>query len=203
MRERRHDMAAGVHKWLSDAGAVKALASQALLLGALVAVAVSGWLLISKLRENSTIGRLAAGTEVAVDPTTAAPAVLEARAAFLLRRGRIDDAQPLLDQASERASPPIYVRMLYNMANARMRAAVTAIEKGNFDKAIPLVALAKSEYRSALRLDPVNWNAKYNLDVAMRLVRDLPQAVGEDEEKPLETPEKLWTDLPGVPKGLP
>jgi mxaK protein len=93
--------------------------------------------------------------------------------------------------------------MLSNMANARMRAAVAAIEKGNLDKAIPLVALAKSEYRSALRLDPVHWDAKYNFDVAMRLVRDLPQAVGEDEQKPLETPEKLWTDLPGVPKGLP
>ena len=66
-----------------------------------------------------------------------------------------------------------------------------------------MVMLAKAEYRNALRIDPQNWNAKYNLDVAMRLVRDLPQAVGEDEEKPLETPEKLWTDLPGVPKGLP
>ncbi len=93
--------------------------------------------------------------------------------------------------------------MLYNMANARMRAAIAAIGKGDYDKAIPLVALAKSEYRSALRLDAADWDAKYNLDIAMRLVRDLPQAVGEDEEKPLETPQKLWTDLPGVPKGLP
>jgi mxaK protein len=93
--------------------------------------------------------------------------------------------------------------MLYNMANARMRAAMTAIGKGDYDKAIPLVTLSKSEYRNALRLDPEDWDAKYNLDIAMRLVRDLPQAVGEDEEKPLQTPEKLWTDLPGVPKGLP
>ncbi len=93
--------------------------------------------------------------------------------------------------------------MLYNMANARMRGAVTAIGKGDYDKAVPLVMLAKAEYRSALRLNPSNWDAKYNLDIAMRLVRDLPQAVGEDEEKPLQTPEKLWTDLPGAPKGLP
>jgi mxaK protein len=184
-------------------GALKAMGLQAILLAATVGMAVSGWLLVSKLRENSTINRLAAGFEVEVDPTTAPPAVLEARSAFFLRRGRIDEAQPLLDQAAERASPAIQVRMLYNMANARMRLAVRSIEKGDFDKAIPLVALAKSEYRSALRLDPSDWNAKYNLDVAMRLVRDLPQAVGEDEEKPLETPEKLWTDLPGVPKGLP
>jgi mxaK protein len=184
-------------------GAVKAIVLQALLLAAVVGIVLSGWLLASKLRENSTIDRLAAGKEVEVDPTTAPPAVLEARSAFFLRRGRIDEAQSLLDQASERASPAIQVRMLYNMANARMRLAVRSIEKGDFDKAIPLVALAKSEYRSALRLDPEDWNAKYNLDVAMRLVRDLPQGASEEEEKPLETPEKLWTDLPGVPKGLP
>jgi mxaK protein len=184
-------------------GAVKAIILQAVLLAAVVGMVASGWMLASKLRENSTIDRLAAGKEVEVDPTTAPPAVLEARSAFFLRRGRIDEAQSLLDQASERASPAIQVRMLYNMANARMRLAVRSIEKGDFDKAIPLVALAKSEYRSALRLDPADWNAKYNLDVAMRLVRDLPQGASEEEEKPLETPEKLWTDLPGVPKGLP
>jgi mxaK protein len=196
-------MLARARNWLSGVGALKALSLQVLLLAAIATMAISGWLLVSKLRVNSAISSLAAGNNVEVDPTTASPAMLDARAAFLLRRGRIDEAQPLLDQAAERASPIINVRMLYNMANARMRAAVRSIEKGDFDKAIPLVALAKSEYRSALRIDPMDWNAKYNLDVAMRLVRDLPQAVGEDEEKPLETPEKLWTDLPGVPKGLP
>lgn len=188
---------------LARLGSAKAAILKALLAVGIAGVAISGWLLLGKLQANSVIDRLRAGADVEVDAASAPVALLEARAAYLLRRGRIDEAQPLLDQAAERAPPAEQVRMLYNMANARMRAAVTAIEKGNFDKAIPLVTLAKSEYRAALRLDPGDWNAKYNLDVAMRLVRDLPQAVGEDEEKPLETPEKLWTDLPGAPKGLP
>jgi mxaK protein len=89
------------------------------------------------------------------------------------------------------------------MANARMRASIKAIEQGNFDRATPLVALAKSEYRAVLGLEPGNWDAKHNLDVAMRLVRDLPRAEGEDEAGKDEPPAKLWTDLPGVPKGLP
>ena len=86
---------------------------------------------------------------------------------------------------------------------ARLRAAIRQIEHGHFDKAIPLVALAKAEYRSALRLQPAYWDAKHNLDAAMRLVRDLPRAEGEEGTEPEQTPAKLWTDLPGVPKGLP
>ena len=173
-------------------------------LGASVlACVVAGGLLLSAERSNATIRNLRAGKNIAVDAVTAVPAVLEARAHFLLTRDRIEEAQPLLDQASLRADESGQVRMLYNMANARVRAAIAAIEKGNFDKAIPLVALAKSEYRAALRLESGNWDAKYNLDVAMRLVRDLPRAESEDEAEPKETPAKLWTDLPGVPKGLP
>lgn len=180
----------------------KVLALWAALAASAIVLAGSGYLYVTKQRTNAAIERLRSGSDVAVDPVTARSALLDARASFLLRRGRIEEAQPLLDQAILRADEPTRMRMLYNMANARMRAAVAAIERGDYDKAIPMVMLAKAEYRNSLRLDPDNWNAKYNLDVAMRLVRDLPQAVGEDE-KPLETPEKLWTDLPGVPKGLP
>lgn len=167
------------------------------------AFALAGYLYLDKQQTNSAIARLRAGVDVDVDPLTAPPALLDARAEFLLYRDRMDEAQPLVDQALLRADKTTRSNVLYNMANARMRAAFSAIEKGNFDQAIPLVTLAKAEYRNALRLDPGDWDAKYNLDIAMRLVRDLPQAVGEDEDKPLETPEKLWTDLPGVPKGLP
>jgi mxaK protein len=196
MRKRLRD-------WLRVIGSAKLAMLWTLLIGSSAVFATAGWLLLSKVRANADIDRLRAGGEVQVDAASARAALLDARAAFLLKRGRIEEAQPLLDQAAHRADPGIYARMLYNMANARMRAAIAAIEKGNFDKAIPLVSLAKAEYRAALRLDPENWDAKYNLDVAMRLVRDLPQGAGEDEQKPLETPEKLWTDLPGTPKGLP
>jgi mxaK protein len=154
-------------------------------------------------RTNTLIRELRAGKDVEVDIATATPALLEARADFLLTRDRIADAQPLLDQAGLRASSAGKARLLFNMANARVRAALHAIEQGQFDKAIPLVSLAKTEYRSVLRLEPRNWDAKYNLDVAMRLVRDLPRGEGENDEDSTKTPAKLWTDLPGVPKGLP
>ncbi len=93
--------------------------------------------------------------------------------------------------------------LLYNLANARLRIAIEAIEQGSLDKAIASVNLAKTAYRLALRIDPEAWDAKFNLDIAMRLVRDLPQQDDAAEEKSPEEPKQLWTDLPGVPKGLP
>jgi mxaK protein len=171
--------------------------------GSALALVVSAGLLLSTGLTNAVIRDLRAGKDVPVDAAGASAARLEARAAFLLTRDRIDEAQPLLDQASRRAGDAVQVRMLYNMANARLRAAIKAIEQGKFDKAIPLVALAKAEYRQALRLAPLNWDAKHNIDVAMRLVRDLPRPEGEDQAQPETTPSKLWTDLPGIPKGLP
>jgi mxaK protein len=188
---------------LPSKGSARAPLLWTLLIASSAAFVWAGILYLSKRNTNGIIDQLRAGKDIPVDAASAPPALLDARSTFLLKRGRFEEAQPLLDEAELRADAPTRVRMLYNMANTRMRVAVSAIEKGNFDKAIPLVSLAKSEYRSALRLEPGNWDAKYNFDVAMRLVRDLPQGVGEDEQKPLETPEKLWTDLPGVPKGLP
>lgn len=173
-------------------------------LGASILVlAVCGALYAAHTRTNGIIAELQSGKDIAIDAATASPALLEARTHFLLTRGRLEEAQPLLDQAALRAGPDAESRMLYNMANARVRTAVAAIEQRHFDKAIPLVSLAKAEYRSVLRRDPHNWDAKFNLDVAMRLVRDLPRAEGEDDSDAEQIPAKLWTDLPGVPKGLP
>lgn len=192
---------------LASLGAMLAHARGALLwlvlCASVLVMIAAGVQLFMRQATNARIKELGAGKNVAVDAVSAPPALLEARADFLLTRDRIEEAQPLLDQASLRAGPAVRARVLFNMANARVRAAVKAVEQGHFDKAIPLVALAKAEYRTVLRLAPRNWDAKYNLDVAMRLVRDLPRAEGEEEGDTEQTPAKLWTDLPGIPKGLP
>ncbi len=174
-----------------------------LLVASAIVVVVAAGLVVRAQDVNAKINQLKAGKDIPIDIASAPPALLEARADFLLTRDLIAEAQPILDQAALRASAAEHVRMLYNMANARVRAALKEIEQGKFDQAIPLVSLAKAEYRTALRLDPGDWNAKYNLDVAMRLVRDLPRQEGEADEEGLKEPAKLWTDLPGVPKGLP
>jgi mxaK protein len=179
---------------------------------ALIAVALAAslatlgtlaWRIWDINRDNALITALAAGDDIAVTPRGASDEVLIARSAFLLARDRRDEAQALLDTSSAMTDPKLRARLLYNHANARIRDAIAAVGRGNTDAAVPITRLAKDEYRLALRLDPEAWDIKYNFDVAMRIVRDFPGYETEGEEPPPDAPTRLWTDLPGVPKGLP
>ncbi|WP_333793089.1 hypothetical protein [Hyphomicrobium sp.] len=174
-----------------------------LLVVSLTALAVLTWRISEVRRDNAVIAALKAGDDVAVDLRTASGEVLFARSAFLLARDREEDAQTLLDASASMPDTKLRARLLYNHANARIRHAISAIERGDQDRAIPLTRLAKDEYRLALRLDPEAWDIKFNYDVAMRIVRDFPGYEMEGEEAPPDAPKRLWTDLPGVPGGLP
>ncbi len=173
------------------------------LVASLATLATLTWRIRDIHSDNALITALAAGDDIAVTPRAASDEVLIARSAFLLARDRRDEAQALLDVSSAMIDPKLRARLLYNHANARIRDAIAAVERGNTDAAVPITRLAKDEYRLALRLDPAAWDIKYNFDVAMRIVRDFPGYETEGEEPPPDAPTKLWTDLPGVPKGLP
>lgn len=173
------------------------------LVASLATLATLTWRIRDIHSDNALITALAAGDDIAVTPRAASDEVLIARSALLLARDRRDEAQALLDVSSAMTDPKLRARLLYNHANARIRDAIAAVERGNTDAAVPITRLAKDEYRLALRLDPAAWDIKYNFDVAMRIVRDFPGYETEGEEPPPDAPTKLWTDLPGVPKGLP
>ena len=152
--------------------------------------------------DRATIAALAAGREIAVAPEASAP-VRYARLRFLLDRGRIDEAEPLIEALARDPDAALAAEALLAAGNARMVRAIDLIEAGKIDEATPLVGLAKQRYIQGLRRVPDHWSLKLDLDIAMRLVRDFPPADvnGDDEPPPSET--KLWTDLPGLPKGLP
>lgn len=172
-------------------------------LASLVTFAWTSWRAVETARDNATIQAIAGGADVAIDPKRSSGEVIVARSRYLLDRDRGEDAQTLLDAASTHMAPEPLSRLLYNHANWRVRAAMSAIEGGALDKAIPLTKLAKDDYRRALSLKADFWDAKFNFDVAMRLVRDLPGYEQEGEEAPPDAKTRLWTDLPGVPRGLP
>lgn len=152
--------------------------------------------------ENAALAELAAGRDVAAGPGDPLR-VLEARAAWLLARGRIEEAEALgpliLASGDARAS----AAWRYNLGNARLRLAFELIELRKLEAAETQVNLAKIAYRGALRPDPGFWRAKINLDLAMRLVRDLPQEEKEGDPESEAPPKALWTDLPGLPGGAP
>jgi len=154
-------------------------------------------------RDNRAIDALVAGRDVPVKPS-ARFEVKFARAYFLLQHDRVDEAQVLVEEIAAGGEPKRLVNLHYDLANARLRAAFVLIEQGRIDAAASYVRLAKDGYRRALTIDPEHWDAKYNLDVAMRLVRDFPQMGAEVfEDTPRELPKRLWTDLPRLPRGLP
>lgn len=162
--------------------------------------------------DNVIIDKLEKRNDIAVDEQ-AVPQVAFARLRFLTAIGRLDEALPWVELLAGRASQTgsaasaqeiaHAVYALYNMGNARLRHAIDLLGSSKTDEAPSSVRLAKDYYVRALRLDPSFWSARYNLDIASRLVRDLPQAEMTDDEDSPEAPKRLWTDLPGLPKGLP
>lgn len=182
-------------------GALLILLLGVALTGAAVVIAAT----IEIRRQNAVIAQLAEGKDVAIDPATASDALRMARHHFLLAHDLVEEAQIFADIAAPRAAPHVRTLLLYNLGNARVRQAFDYIEKGDLDRAASAIGLAKANYRQALHIEPQNWDLKHNLDVAQRLVRDLPRAsVSEDDEPPpSEKAKPLWSDLPGVPRGLP
>lgn len=178
------------------------LALVLVLVAASIVLGIMATRLTLRAAENGTIRQLQAGFDVPVAETSG-PRLLFARAHFLLVRDRLDEARPLVDRLAETDPDRLGTAALYDLANARLEAALDLLGQSKFDPAIPQVRLAKEAYRRALVLDPEFWDAKYNLDVAMRLVRDFPQIESEPEEPPPGAKKRPWTDLPGLPKGLP
>lgn len=174
-----------------------------LVLWVLAALAATGGLGLrawQQHRDNAAIRALAGGRDTAPAPG-ADPRVAHARALFMAWRDRIPEAEA---HAPALARAPAVLRGEYHYAigNARLRAGFDALAANRIDDATAQVNLAKAAYRQALRARPDDYDAKVNLDLAMRLVRDLPRD-GQDGDETETPPERLWTDLPGLPRGAP
>lgn len=183
--------------------ALPALAALALVAG-LAGALIEGAAALSALQVTATVRALAAGADRTIVPS-AAPEALLARALFLIRRDRLEDAEalgPALMALRERR-PEIAAGYLHSLAAARLRRAFARIADNAGDLAIPEVNLAKAALRAALTIDPGYWDAKINLEIAMRLVRDFPREGEDGVEDPENQPRNVWSDLPGMPRGAP
>lgn len=131
---------------------------------------------------------------------TPPPEVRFAQAAALVAAG---DEQAALSHYRElQADSTLGQAARYNSANLLFRQAMRMEDSATPGQAIPLVELAKESYREVLRVEPTNWDAKYNLERAQRLLPD-----PEDGEAVLaETPhgaERAATTMRGFSPGLP
>lgn len=90
----------------------------------------------------------------------------------------------------------------YNTANLLMREAIMVRAGAEPGKSIALIELAKQFYRDVLRTDPDQWDARYNLERAQRLLPD-PE---ESETEPMPPPsqaERAATTMRGYSPGMP
>lgn len=171
-----------------------------ILISAIAVATISTWQWFKLRHINQVIDKLNHSTDYPVS-SEAPPPLLFARSHYLTRLERFDETAALLARLLEQ-DPERAVDALYNRGNGHLRRGIEFVHQTRIDDAIAQVNLAKRDYMQALRLRPDDWQLKYNLDIAMRLVRDFPPATPEGDEEG-ETPERLWTNLPGRPRGRP
>ena len=154
-------------------------------------------------QENARISELNAGHDVSVDKIiNAAPEVRFARAMYYQRQHRYDEALATLSLIMDKGDSNLQTTLRYNLGNMYLQQAVEQLEANNINAAQPLVALAKQAYRQALSLNSHYWDAKYNLEMAMRLLPEMDRIDMKDDESNAPPPQ-LWATIPGFPRGLP
>lgn len=99
-----------------------------------------------------------------------------AKAYALQRAGSFERSLKAYSLIENNDDPELERTVKFNMANLYLHRALELGTDGN-DLAIPLIELAKENYRELLRADSGHWDAKYNLERALVL---LPEPEPQD-----------------------
>jgi len=153
---------------------------------------------------NNTQRLLATGTYIQPEEVDlSVPEIRFAYAWHLAEQGLFDDAVQAYSKVSIDGTPTMLKQVYYNMGNLYLTQAVELAEKMGVDRAMALADVAKDMYESALKIDDQFWDAKFNLEAAQRLSRDLPLGRVQESEEGVESSTELWSAMPGFPVGLP
>jgi mxaK protein len=116
------------------------------------------------------------------EPADEAPQVRLARAVALSAAGREAEAGKLLNELVLEPGPIDVKRAaLFDLANLSLREAAGDDARGPL-RSLPLLETAKARYRDLLRDDPADWDARYNLERALRLAPESPDEADTDQD---------------------
>jgi len=118
---------------------------------------------------------------------------LFAKAYLHQQQGEFDRALVEYIKIESVTDPTIRSAVKFNMANLYLRKGAEAERQGAKDLSEPLIELAKQHYRELLRDDSQDWSAKYNLEMALRLLPDLEQKPPVEDIMPERSPRALGT----------
>lgn len=177
--------------------------SWALLVLCSTAIVIETFHLWQNHQSNTLITRIQQGNISSAETIASDnPAIQLAYASYLKKHKRFDEALLELGKVVESQSKSFSQISRYNLANLYLTQAIEATEEMKFDQAIALTELAKNAYRHVLANNSQFWDAKYNLEVAMRLLPEMDRINLQDEQVPPKK-SKPWTTIPGFPRGLP
>lgn len=137
-----------------------------------------------------------------------APAVVVlAHAIALDRRGEFEEALNAYAEAEAVGGDSVRQAVRVNVANLYLRRGIqVARQDGHAQRAMAMLQLAKASYRRALRAQPDDWNARYNLELALRVLPDFEErnwrASGPEAEERLLKDKAAWTEMVGQPRGM-
>lgn len=115
----------------------------------------------------------------AYEQTPNVPRALFARAGQLVIDEEPDLALEQYTIVLGRSDGSLKTEAFFNRGNINLR---EALEMTDADaRQIPLVELAKQDYRNALRISPEHWGARYNLEITLAMVSEDPEAPGNFE----------------------
>ncbi len=106
---------------------------------------------------------------------TSVPEAVFARALALSAIGDYRDAAKTYKTFVQDKSSGLRTDALFNLGNLYLQ---EALENGSEAaiRSLPLIELAKQSYRDLLRDDPMDWDARYNLELALRLAPEVSDA---------------------------
>ncbi|HSF48864.1 MAG TPA: hypothetical protein VLA73_10945 [Burkholderiales bacterium] len=163
----------------------------------LLAVAAS-YDLFMRARIGAINSAIAEGSIATVE-SGLSPLALFCKAYWLDRQGKRDQAIVFYQQVERVGDPELKLDARYNASNILLR---QALEARASDEVLPLVELAKEGYRAVLRENSQHWDAKYNLERALKLAPDThPSETAGSGPSPGR--ERAITTMKGVTLGLP
>lgn len=167
--------------------------------GIAISIAVAGWegYRLSSARDFNRL--VDSGVDAAA--TQGSPEAEFARALSLAAHNDYEGAVRAYKELSRNTDGPLLQAVLYNLGNLHLREALQ-FGPESIGKSLPLAELSKTSYRELLRLNPQHWDAKYNLERALRLA---PEREASDEEAPPlpQNSERAVTTMKAFTLGLP
>jgi len=140
--------------------------------------AYQGWRFEHAERINEAI---ASASTTGLD--AAVPEARFARANALSKAGNFEEAAKAYKVLIQGDRADLKLAALFNLGNLHMREALKNGADGVVNL-LPLIELAKQNYRDLLRDNPSDWDARYNLERALWLAPEIDDRAGEDNNVP-------------------